>query len=325
MILFDKKRYGLNPLYLITDIDTKAPCSAEHAISSFVREVNAASDEAQTLFAEDIYIAGTYIDFTASMFTPVHDMTSVVHSVFPLEEVIQQSEEPEIPVEGEGVLIEILSTGDFYVIYKNEYDNFDLFSVFDFEGSLQEPKNVVVADQFNELDDVWIQTDPDSPGTRLGGVPLNTDGTPYDGPWPQTEDGKFSFIGQYQLEDGRYLHIFANYDAENYDYSSMIDDTDPYTIVLIEGEPVPAGVLVQYGGEQAIYSPDAAYAQKPRHSVKRYPPVWIQDDASPADPNLEFLLGYGETQGAEDMELAGDFYLYWNKNTKETKVLMQCS
>lgn len=327
MILYDKSRYGLKPLYLITDIDTKAPCSAENAISSFVREVNTASDEAKAIFKDDIYTAGTYIDFTSSMFTPVHDMASVIHSVFPLDEVIDRNLDTEIPTEGNAALVEILSTGDFYFIYTDEYDNFRLLRVFDFAGTREHPTDVQVADEFNELDDVWIPVDPDASGTRLGGVPLNSDGTPYDGPWPITEDGNFSFIGQYQLEDGQYIHIFANYDTENYDYSSMTDDdiTDPYTVALVEGQTVPAGVLVQYGGEQAIYSHDEAYAQKPCKSVAKYPPIWVQDADEPQDADWEFLLGYGEVQGATEIEFSGDFYLYWNKNTKETKVLMQCS
>lgn len=154
MILFDKKRYGLNQLYLITHSNDDYRCNPSDAITTFISEVNASDDGAKALFWHDISTPGTYIDFTPSAYKASRDMTSIVHSVFPMVELADKNVDTMFSSEGKGALVEIPSSEAFFVIYKNEYSDFDIFPVLDFSGSLDKPTNIHVADKFNQAEEL---------------------------------------------------------------------------------------------------------------------------------------------------------------------------
>lgn len=321
MIVQQPSKYGI-PTY---DEDSEYKSGPEGAIFDFTRGINNASKDKKKLFLEDLHTPGTHINFSGSI-PDAYNMTSVVHGKFPISEISVETDDYfELPEDGEGILLEHLATGYSFLVY-DEDGQFEFLMVHDFSGSKEEPTNIRIASQFELIEDLWIEVAPDASGARMGGIPLNSDGSVYTGPWPYAEDGYFSFIGQYQLPDGRYIHQFANYNAENYDYSTM-EDIDPYSVALVEKGPIPEGVVVSSNGKRDILYPDVAYAQKKHESVKTYPPVWIQDEPAVNDADYKFLLGFGARQGPEEAEEFnfGDMYLFWNPKTNTAHTLMQCS
>ena len=323
MIVQQPSKYGI-PTY---DEDSEYKSGPEGAIFDFIRGINNAGEDKKELFLKDLHTPGTRINFSGSI-PDAYDMTSVVHGKFPLSEISVENDDCfELPEKGEGIILEHLASGYSFLVYEEDGE-FEFLMVNDFSGSKDEPKNIRIANQFEVIEDLWFEVAPDSLGTRMGGVPLNTDGTLYAGPWPHAKDGYFSFIGQYQLPDGRYIHQFSNYNAENYDYSVMGDsDIDPYSVALVEGEPATEGVTLSLEGQRDILYPDVAYAQKRHESVKAYPPVWIQDEPAVKDVDYKFLLGFGDRQGpieADEFHY-GDMYLFWNPKNGTAHILMQCS
>jgi hypothetical protein len=241
-----------------------------------------------------MFTPGTLIDFTPVDPPDNNGTTMLVHASFSLKQIVNPEDVyDDLPEDGDGVLVEHLGTGFFFVLYEED-GLLDSQPVLDFSGTPDKPKKIYLSTWDFEEFDRWVPTKPTSEGTRIGGIPLNSDGTPYTGPWPGAEDGKFSFVGQYRLKDGRYVYLFSNDDAENYDYSDDDIDSgeDSYTVALVEDGPIPARVLIQEAGERKISSPKNAYKQRTPKSVKQYPPLWAQVDATPDDPYYEFLLQY---------------------------------
>lgn len=328
MLSNEENRYGLKAIHKIKPRKDGFKYGPEDAILNFIGEVDTGKRQYRHEFISHLQSIGTIINFTPSDLPSSYDMKSIVHSIFSLSEVIfEDSEYEEIPRKSMGTLLENLATGYFFIIYEND-DVFVGMMVHDFSGSKENPKAIRIANQFQFIEDLWTKVAPDTPGTRMGGVPLNSDGSAYTGPWPYAEDGYFSFIGQYQLPDGRYIHQFANYNAENYDYSAMEDSNiDPYSVALVEGEPLPKGVVADNNGVKDIIYSDVAFMQKTCESVKKYPPVWIQGDATLRNTDFEFLIGFGDRQGPLDADefRFGDMYLFWNPKTGIAHTLMQCS
>jgi hypothetical protein len=276
-----------------------------------------------------MFTPGTLIDFTPVDHPDNKGTTMLVHASFSLKKIVNPEDVyDDLPEDGDGVLVEHLGTGFFFVLYEED-GLLDSQPVLDFSGTPDKPKKIYLSTWDFEEFDRWVPTKPTSEGTRIGGIPLNSDGTPYTGPWPGAEDGKFSFVGQYRLKDGRYVYLFSNDDAENYDYSDDDIDSgeDSYTVALVEDGPIPARVLIQEAGERKISSPKNAYKQRTPKSVKQYPPLWAQGDATPDDPDYEFLLQYGPDSTYDGDSINENFhsecYLFWNPKTDETKLLMQ--
>jgi len=289
--------------------------------------------EHHEVFLEWLSTPGKGIEFAPPGHPNFNNMDCIVHGSFPLTEVnLPESAKDYIPLpeSGTGYMVEHVSTGFFFVIYR-ENEKFEYLDVLDFDGTCCFPENVLIALPF-EID-LWEPTEPVATGNRIGGIPLNSDGSPYTGPWPHTKDNTMSFIGQYQLDDGRYIRIFFD-DTDDFDYSANMpddegDETDPYTLAFLEGEPFPAKYAFPDNNAKAISSPDKAGKMITPSFVKHFPPIWIQGDGTPNDPDYEFLWHFGFSsryKGNVIVDEFGDseFYLFMNKKTGRIKVIMQC-
>lgn len=323
-------KYGVAPLDFRGRKRIDYSFGPEDSVTVFVNEVNKSSVQQKQAFRQDIYTPGIFIDLNPNVNPVRRGMVSVVHSVFDFSLISPEYNHEDflgLPTIGKCALVEVVSIGYFYGVYEHD-GNFSSFPIRDFFGSANKPAKVIPSLLFHEIDNLWIPTSPDALGTRIGGNPLNADGSSYNGPWPYTDDGKYTFTGQYQLDDGRYIHLFDNYHASNYDYSSLRADGDPvdlYAIALIEGEDIPPNIVIQNFGERSSFSPNIAYAQSPYHSIKTPPPTWLQADETPHDAEMQFLIEYGETVGTEEgyLDIHGEAYLFWNKRTGKTKILIQ--
>lgn len=297
------------------------------AVVNFINEINLTPNAGKELFLQDLSQPGTIIDFTPVSHPCIKDMEMVVHSTFPLKRVINADDaDVELPENSNGVLLEQMSTGFFFIVFKED-DEFNSLEVLDFSGTTTDPKKVWLSTEYLDEVKIWAPAKPKSRGTRIGGIPLNADGSPYTGPWPHVEDGWFSFIGQYQLDNGSYVHLFSNDDAQNYDYTDDMGDDDSYAIALVEGEPVPNGIIIQESGERHNSSPKRAYKTKTPKSTKRYPPRWVQGDGTPSDLDYEFLLQYGASSTYDgdtiNDEFINEHYLFWNSKTGRVKLIVQ--
>lgn len=251
-----------------------------------------------------------------------------------------------------GYLIEHLATGLHYFVYKDqvsldapawimdkeeyrqkalqEKSSYRTRGVIDFKGTQEKPHDIVLTwEEYKR----WHRSALDIPGTRIGGVPLNSDGTPYSGLWPYLKDGnRLSFLSQYELKDGRYIHIFIGHDFDDYDYSEMEGDEDPYACAVIEGGPVPSWIQMKPWEEEglALVHPNDAYILE-RHNKEILPaPEWIQDDYTPGTGEYKFLIQIGDTSDVED-EMSfvwgdgGDLYIFADLETNRVQAIMQCS
>lgn len=305
----------------------------QYVVMDFLNEVSNAPMQMKEKFIKDLDRPGTIIDFASVDDKEYpHVEEAIVHGKFSLAEaILEEDSYEEIPRTGNAVLIEHLHTGFFFAIYENDY--FGYFRVHDFNGTKEHPEEVQEM-FFWGMPEGWEPIEPDAPGTRVGGVPLNADGTPYDGPWPGTDEGHYYFVAQYRLEDGHYIHVFMNNDRKTYDYAGKMkddeDDIDPYAIALLEGQSLSVDFLLSSDGERPNLSEDVAYARKPLKNATNYHGVWVQDEAPPRDRNYEPLMHFGDGAQCNEETILDDidygyFNLFFNRKTGQAKVIMQCT
>lgn len=259
------------------------------------------------------------------------------HAIVPIEHVVEAENYIEIDKESKvGYLIENIATGLHYFVYAEavevgEKGSYRVIGVADFKGSKEEPYDIILSEVGNMR---WRPSSIDALGTRVGGIPLSSDGNRYHGLWPHLKDGRqLSFVAQYQLEDKRYIHLFTGCDFDDYDYSSMEDDRqDPYSCAFIEGGPVPAWIQMKTveTSEQKLVHPEVAYTRKESHSGIVAAPLWIQDDYTPGRGEYDFMIQIGDTDMLEDeMDFlwgdAGALYLFADMKTNRVKAIMQSS
>lgn len=271
---------------------------------------------------------GSIINFEPDDAVSIYPNAIKNHAIVPVGNLLRK-EEHEVDEESEfGYLIEHLATGLHYFIYKDE-DGYRYKGVLDFKGSKEEPYDIALTWEEHKR---WIRTDLDSLGTRIGGIPLNSNGTPYSGLWPYLKDGRrLSFLAQYELEDGRYLHVFIGNDFDDYDYSDEGDE-DPYTCAVIEGGPVPSWIQMkswEHEGLKLVH-PDDAYTLQRDNTEILPAPEWIQDDYTPGTGEYKFLIQIGDTDDLDDKMAfvwgdGGDLYIFADLETNKVKAIMQCS
>lgn len=105
----------------------------------------------------------------------------------------------------------------------------------------------------------WVEADPHSHKTRVGGYPSFGDYKEYGQPHGKSDNGEWAplpFMAQYILPDGRYVHIYAAEDADSspdehldIDPNYLGDKTFEYdnpnrAIALVEGGTIPDGVCL---------------------------------------------------------------------------------
>lgn len=253
------------------------------------------------------------------------------HAIIPLS-VLSSRENESIPDEVDsGYLVENLATGLHYVLYRDE-GSLGCEGIIDFKGTSENPFDIVLSSDEPER---WKRSELDAHETRVGGIPLDSDGTPYTGLWPYLHDGTvLSFLAQYKLVDGRYIHIFIGHDLDEYDYSTMDSDSneDLYTCAVIEGGTAPAWVEMREleTEDLPLVHPDDAYTLELSNSGILAAPLWIQDDYTPGNGEYEFLIQIGDTDDLDDeMNFtwgdAWDIYLFADLSTDSVKAIVQCS
>lgn len=260
------------------------------------------------------------------------------HAIIPIKR-LKNIESLDIDEESDvGYLIEHLATGLHYFVYvdNGEYGDqgkYSVVGVADFKGAKGDPYDLALSVEGNNR---WASSKIDAVGTRIGGIPLNSDGSRYNGKWPYLEDGQqMSFLAQYQLEDQRYIHVFSAYNLEDYDYdySNMGDDNqDPYACAIIEGGGAPHWIQMRAldTDEQILVHPDIAYTLTQSHSGIIAAPMWIQDDYTPGSGEYNFVIQIGDTDILEDeMDFlwgdAGALYLFADMKRDTVQVIMQDS
>lgn len=274
---------------------------------------------------------GSVLKVPPQEYPTVYPMVIKSHAIVPIDNLhLKKVHEIEEGTEV-GYLIEHLVTGLHYFIYA-ENDSYRAKGILDFQGSKEKPYDIALTGEEYRR---WHRSALDVTGTRIGGIPLNSDGTPYSGLWPYLMDGRrLSFLAQYQVKDGRYIHIFIGHDFDEYDYTVMGDDyyEDPFACAVLEGGPVPEWIQMKSWQQEglALVHPNDAYTLK-RHNQEILPaPEWIQDDYTPGTGEYEFLIQIGNTDSLQDeMDFAwlghGDLYIFADFETDRVKAIMQDS
>lgn len=274
---------------------------------------------------------GSIIEIPPQTHPNVYPMRIKSHAIVPIDNLhFKEAHEIESSTLV-GYLIEHIATELHYFIYAEE-DYYRAKGVLDFQGTKEEPYNIVLTGEEYRR---WIRSKINVPGTRIGGMPLNCDGTPYNGLWPYLKDGRrLSFLAQYQVEDGRYIHIFIGHDFDEYDYTVMGDDyyEDPFACAVMEGGPVPPWIQMKSWEQEdlALVHPNDAYILR-RYNQDILPaPEWIQDDYTPGTGEYEFLIQIGNTDSLQDeMDFAwcghGDLYIFADLKADRVKAIMQDS
>lgn len=296
---------------------------------------------------------GNIIDIPPKHMNPMYSNVIKNHAIVPIENLYSMKENDVDEESKYGYLIEHLETGLHYFVYKAHdvtwqynkktesreyhYGNSEYIArgVVHFEGSKEEPKNIVLIwDEYKR----WISTALDAKGTKIGGIPLNSDGTPYSGFWPHLKDGRvLSFLAQYELEDGRYIHLFVGHDFDEYNYQApeyktiMDVDEDPFSCAIIEGGPVPFWIEMKTleSSEQPLVHSNNAYALKSWRKDILPAPLWVQEEYIPGSGEFEFLVQIGDTSDLEDEMMfitgdGGDLYLFADLKTGVVKTIIQC-
>jgi hypothetical protein len=276
------------------------------------------------------------IDFLPARYSSNHPMDVLIHGRFTLDNIIGDTDVEDFSEsflhKNYGTLIEHINTGYFFAVYKDEDGLFRSMEIFDFEGTPLSPANIeqaVFTTEFENFEDTEI----DSPGTRGGGIPLNSDGTLYEGPWPVLlgSDKPMYFAAQCQLPDGRYLHVFHQDDFEDFDGGYAPDGiSDNMSCALIDGIPATPFTTLRPDDECPLLMPDSAVKDtRVLRGAKRKQPFWMQDDASPNDPNYDFIFHFalsyldGDHQSVcETGEF--DYYVYWNDREGKALIVSQC-
>lgn len=275
---------------------------------------------------------GSIIEVPPQQYPTVYPMLMKSHAIVPLSK-LWSLELDDLDKNSEfGHLIEHIPTGLHYFVYKEE-DGLGYYykGVLDFKGSQSNPYDLVLVTQDYKR---WIKSAINAPGTRIGGIPTNSEGIAYDELWPHLKDGRaLSFLAQYELKDGRYIHIFRGNNLDDYDYTEMNDENeDPYACAVIEGAPIPNWIqmkAVETEKLPLIHS-DVAYTLKPHNKAILPAPFWIQDDYTPGTGEYQFLIQIGDTDRLKD-EMAfewgdsGDLYIFIDPKTDRVKAIMQCS
>lgn len=212
-----------------------------------------------------------------------------------------------------GTLIEHVPTGYIFALIPDE----EPAIVYDYDDSRGWPTNIVV-----EPNTDWIPADSGSNETRVGGA------TNYSlDAWPHFDGFPMDFVGQYKLEDGRFIHIFI--DEENDSWKIQ----NGGNCALVEGGPVPYWIEIKPVEERdntnyLMRHPHKTFSPVRPDSKAPAAPSWILGDQPPTDAGYKFLWQFGDDvgDGTESYSFGyfGDMYLFYKESTSEALVLWQC-
>jgi hypothetical protein len=234
----------------------------------------------------------------------------------------------------EAYLIEHLATGFCYLLHQTTHEYWDkrglptpidCLPVFGFEGTKEKPTKILYW-----LDNsLFDPTSPDSRGTRIGGMPLNSDGTAYKGLWPYFEDKPLPFMAQFELADGRYVHVFADRMSDHAEY--CFSEEKSANCAIVEGGEIPPWVEMKSIDTPILVSAPA-YRPNRKYSIPT-PPCWLQGDATPDDPGMVYLgqisneiCAENDLDGQNEYMFgdAGALYVFANPETGHARVTGQC-
>lgn len=241
-----------------------------------------------------------------------------------------------------GYVIEHLATGYCYFVYlqmtkTKQYNSrhalmaeplieewYSHQPIIDFKGAKDNPYEI---DLFSEPHERWLPVSLDYPGTRMGGIPLKSDGSQYDGPWPHFKGEPLPFAGQHLLPDGRYVHIFFDDKDET---SSFYNESKGRNCVIREGGKVPSWIKMKKIKEPLLMHADKALALSASNPEFRVAPRWLQGDYTPNSGKFDFIMQIeGDMVRTEDDPdfdwwLNGEFYVFLDHKTGEGLMFGQC-
>lgn len=265
----------------------------------------------------------------------IYDPTLKSLAVIPIEEAIPEEDRVFMKVRGnEAYLIEHLATGFCYLLHEATYEYWakrglptpmDRLPIFGFDGTKERPSNIL----YWLTNDLFEQTSPDSLGTRIGGIPLNSNGTSYKGLWPHFEGKPLPFMAQFELADGRYVHVFADANSDHDEY--CFSEENSANCAIVEGGEIPYWVDMK-SIDEPLLIPAPAYRPNHKYSVPT-PPCWLQGDATPDDAGMVYLGQISANMCAEDDNEgnfeymfgdSGALYVFANPETGRARVTGQC-
>lgn len=225
--------------------------------------------------------------------------------------------------EENGTLIEHVPTGFIYAVMPEHY----VLPVYDYDKTTDWPTNIVL-----RVDEPWVSVAVDAPGTRVGGT---TDFSLQ--AWPHHKGCPLNFAAQYELPNGKYVHIFVTDDEDE----SWAPENGA-NCAIVDGGPVPSWIelkAVEYadeGVEVLLRTPNQAFTPPVMNADIPVAPSWIQGDETPEDTGYKFILqfGYGITtsntyEGNDVLHDfffgdCGDMYVFYKEETNEARALWQC-
>ena len=221
-----------------------------------------------------------------------------------------------------GALVKHLFTGQTYATIPG----CSLRSVVDFDFKDGLYSNIRL-DLLGEKD--WTQVSTDFDGTRVGGL------TSYNkNLWPHFEDTPLKFLGRYSLPNGKSIHMFFNWESDD-----CIEIEGGSNCALVDNGPVPPWITLkplEVDETDFVEFPNYAFTPIAPKSGIRPTPYWVQEEDIPADPNYRFLMQFGystipnyDPSDFEFIDLmvgdGGDWYLFYNSETEEARILAQFS
>lgn len=171
----------------------------------------------------------------------------------------------------------------------------------------------------------WVNVDPNSHVTRIGGYPSFGNTTAYGQPHGKNDEGEWKplpFIAQYILPNGKFVHIYhvddpeGNGGTDQYELGFSIDSPNR-TLVLFQDGVIPEGIClmpVEDGG-RSVVSGEALTVEGswPKSGY------WVQ--GTETDEEYPYLLmhltgqnGYGKE--SDRMLNYADAYIIWDCKSK---------
>jgi hypothetical protein len=187
------------------------------------------------------------------------------------------------------------------------------------------PGNYQVALETSIVTREWVDVDPNSHVTRIGGYPSFGDAPAYGQPHGKNDDGewkKLPFIAQYILPNGKFIHIYhvddpeGNGGTDQYELGFSIDSLNR-TLVLFQDGVIPDGICLMpvEDDERSVVSEEALTVEGtwPKSGY------WVQGPET--DEEHPYLLmhltgqnGYGKE--TERMLNYADAYIVWDCKSK---------
>lgn len=215
-----------------------------------------------------------------------------------------------------GTLVEHIPSGIVYAVIPETY----IRPVYDYDATTDWPTNIALS-----IDEPWTPVALDASGTRVGGS------TKYiRKAWPHYNGCPLSFAAQYELPNGKYVHIFVNEDADD----SWASENGANCAIVDDG-PIPSWIElrpVENEDETILFrNAYSAYAPPVLETELPLPPSWIQGDETPEDTGYRFLFQFGDNiPNLDDSEWefffgdCGDMYVFYKEETQEARASWQC-